>query len=300
MPDFLKNFLKSPYHSRVQIFTVLGILSYLLLAINSGWGFFGVVLSPEFIYVFIFNLIVATIICSYIHEVNLWLAKQPAFKRNSVIVRTKYCFYAVVVPVLFELVVALVFFGIKTEGIVNSSYFDIDFILILTFIFALNLFYFFANSARRSVLKAMLTYHGSVRTNLREIRRLKKIVHLKLIREAPVSLVGYDMTEIGINKYHIACVYKEEDSIVTYYFDGTKTYTKQSISNIYKRLSPVDYFKINPYCIHHRLAIFEYSGADASRRTRLVLRHPFNHLVSDNQRIVSQANYMAFRNWFQE
>lgn len=292
----LENFLRSPFHSKTQVFLVLIVVSYTLLAFDSGWGFFGSVRAPNFMSAFLFTFTVATVFTIYVHEVTGWLNKKYHFV-NSLASITMHFALGVVIPLLFELLVVELFFRQKGESILTNTFFDADFILITIYILLVNAFYAYANHTLRVNLKIRATYKNKIIPALKDLSLLKELHRHEVMRAAPVTLIDFDLSELNILANQIACAYKIGDVITIHYFDQTTEVVTASISKLLLPLNSADYTRINPYCFYHRLLVFSYEEISPSRRLYLRLRHPFNHLIHDNQRFVSQGTSSSFKKW---
>lgn len=298
---YFKNFFSSPFHHNWQIVTVWISVSYILLAINSGWGFFGVILSPEFPVAMLFTCTVAALLTIYIYTINQLMEKQFPYRQCIKKRLFMQLMAGIILPIGFELLFASAYFFFKNSGsLLSNGFFDIDFILIVTFILLLNGFYMYALDIYQYKLGMENHLADKIHPALEELALLKKMYRLKKIREVPVSISAMDLIELDIIQNQIACVYKIDKKIVIHYFDNRIEFSKKPVSWHYAPLTGLDYILINPACFYHRLVIFDWETIGPSRRLRLILRHPFNHLNLDTQRIVSQGNSRDFRTWFEQ
>jgi hypothetical protein len=297
MKSVIIRFLNSPFHSKGQLFVFLLVTSYLLLAINSGWGFFGIIIRPDFVPALVFTFSMAFLLSGYLHETNHHLEKKYPLRRNRKKRLFLHLLFGIVIPVSFELISAQIFFSFKKESIFTNSFFDIDFILIVVFLFSMNVYYVWAHNLNQYKIKVKQLFNQTYKPALNDLEKLKNLYRLKLIKEAPVSITDISIIELGIFKTQIACAYRLNNITTIHYFDHTTEIVATSIARLRKDLPYEDYFQINPYCFYHRLVIFEYNGRP-SRRLRLTLRHPFNTFLHEHQRMVSQSNYSKFKAWF--
>jgi len=275
---------------------VLSLVSYTLLAFDSGWGFFGSVRAPNFISAYLFTFSIALLFTVYVHEVSGWLNKKYHDEKNPI----RWILHFVVgvlIPLVFELIVVELFFNQKGESILTNTFFDADFILITIYILLVNAFYAYANHNLRANLKIRATYKNKIIPALKDLSMLRELHRYEMMKDAPVSLVAFDLSTLNISNDEIACAYKIDDVITIHYFNQTTDVVKDSISKLLLQLKPLDYIRINPSCFYHRLLIFSYEETGPSRRLYLRLRHPFNHLVYDNQRFVSQGSSSNFKKW---
>lgn len=282
----LGNFFQSPFHYRKYSIAVLLGLSYVLIAINSGYGFFGVVLAPDFMTAFLFTLVMATLLTSYVHELHYVSFKQWAISNKTLRLLGKIGL-GVLVPIGIDLAMAQFFFTLKGESITTNTFFEIDFILIVVYILAINVFYHFENRKLAGRLRTLAFYKNNVRPAFKDLQALRTLNRLEQIKNAPVSLKEFNFKELGVLHDQIACAYKIDEVITIHYFNEQKEVTTQTINELLDSLPATEYVRINPYCFYHKLLIFS-SKEISSRRLWLILRHPFNQLMHDRQRIVSQ------------
>ncbi|WP_316786250.1 hypothetical protein [Pedobacter frigiditerrae] len=296
LKSILERFFKSPFHSKSQVFLVLSLVSYTLIAFNSGWGFFGSLRAPNFISAYLFTFSLAFLFTVYIHEVNGWL-NNKYHEDESPRRWTLHFAIGIFVPLAFELIAVELFFNQKGESILTNTFFDADFILVTIYILLVNAFYAYANHQLRANLKIRATYKNKIIPALKDLSVLKELHRYEVIKNAPVSLIDFNLNCLNITKAEIACAYKLDDVITIHYFDQTTEIVKDSISKLLLPLKATDYARINPYCFYHRLLVFSYEEISPSRRLYLRLRHPFNHLVHDSQRYVSQGASSNFKKW---
>ena len=293
-----KNFLSSPLHRKWQIIAILFLLSYALLAINSGCGFIGVIFAPDFPLTLLFTFVVATLLTIYIHSVNQMLERRFPHRK---FIHKRLMFQmaiGIIMRIGFEFTLASAYFMLKNGGtLVSDHLFDVDFILIVTFIILLNGFYMYAIDVFQYKTGILEKYQQEILPALEELDYLRKIYRIKMIRKAPITIKDANLSELGVDRDQIACLYKLNNEVIMHYFDSPSTKSKKTIKRLFATLPKEDYFQINPYCFYHRLVIFKGEDLE-SRRIRLILRHPFNHFVDEKQRIVSQSRSVNFKCWF--
>ncbi|TKC03479.1 hypothetical protein [Pedobacter cryotolerans] len=290
------NFMVSPFHSKGQAALVLFVFSYVLIAINSKWGFWGVVLAPDFFPAFLFTLFMATSFAIYAHELNAKLVLKYGSTARMKLIFYQFC-WGVMLPIGLELVSVEFYFYLKDESILTNNFFSIDFILVVTFILLVNAVYSFANKNRKERLQIRERYKHKVIPALKDLSNLRSLHRLALIKNAPVSLNEINLKDLALGSGQIACIYKLNELITIHYFNNSFEHTTTPITKLMEGLDPNEYTKINPYCIYHRLLIFSFKEIAPSRRLYLTLRHPFNHFTHDYQRIVSQGVAVYFKKW---
>ena len=294
--SILEHFFCSPFHNNTQVLFALLTISYTFLAIGSGWGYFNAYAAPNFEGAFIFTFLMALVLAIYVCNINCWLhAKYP--ERLQFISLFTQFFYGVCIPLFVELVAVECFFIQDRQSIFSNTFFDTDFILVVAYVLFLNAFYTYAHYTRQAKFKVLANYKNRIIPAFNDLSRLREVHRLALMREAPLSLQDIKLEELQINDQQIACAYKVDGIITVHCFNGKKQEVKQTVSKLFHNLSPKDYIKINPACFHHRLLIFSYEELGTSRRLFLRLRHPFNHLNHDVQRIVSQGAAAHFKKW---
>ncbi|KQS31610.1 hypothetical protein [Pedobacter sp. Leaf194] len=274
------------------------VSSYLLLSINSGWGYIGVLLAPDFPLAMLSTFVIAMFLAFYIHVANEFLETRYPYRKYIYKRLISQILIGMAAPIGFELGLASIYFFIKNGGnLVSNHFFAIDFILVVTFIVLLNGFYVYALDVYKFKTKISFEHENEIAPVLEELGQLRKIHRVKMIKDVPVQLTETDLEQFGIEKGQIACLCKIDGVITIQYFDKTTATTKKSIKMNGKLVSATDYFQINAFCILHRALIFQ-AVPIPSRRIRLIIRHPFNHLVHERQRIVSQAKSGDFKIWF--
>lgn len=290
------NFMDSPFHSKGQALLVLFVFSYVLIAINSKWGFWGVVLAPDFLPAFLFTLFMATSFAIYAHELNAKLVLKYGRAAHMKLLFYQFC-WGVILPIALELAAVEFYFYLKEESIFSNNFFNIDFILVVSFILLVNAVYSFANKNRKERLLIRERYKYKVIPALKDLSNLRSLHRLALIKNAPVSLNEINLKDLQLTSNQIACIYKLNELITIHYFNNTLEHTTTPITKLLEGLDPNEYIKINPYCVYHRLLIFSFEEIPPSRRLYLTLRHPFNHFMHDYQRIVSQSVAASFKKW---
>ena len=290
----ITSFFESPFHSNKQVFLVMAIVSYILLGLDPYWGFFGAVNAPNFIPAYLFTLGVCLLLTIYLHAVNKWFSIHYQDKYTTK-KSLAYFFYGVLIPVSFEILAVELFFREKGESVVTNTFFKIDFILVVIYILLVNAYYAYANHNLKVKLRIRATLKNRVIPALKDLQLLKALHRLDLMEKAPVSLLSFDLKAIQIDETQIACAYKIDGLIEVHHFNQTVEISHVPISKILASQNQEEYVKINPSCFYHRLLIFSYEELAPSRRIYLRLRHPFNHLIHEQQRIVSQSLSVNFK-----
>ncbi len=288
------NFINSPFHRLLHINLVLWAVSYTLVAINSGWGFFTVYRAPGFFAALIFTYIVATLLAVYVHELNNRLVKLQKKLLGRLFI---YFCLGVLFPVGVELCLVQLYFISKGESIFTNTFFDIDFILIVAFILAINGFYYLAGQHHQERLKTRRTYKEKIIPALKDLTSLKIKYRQEMIRKAPAQLNNVNLKFLQILPTQIACAFKLDNIVTIIYFDQEKEMLVGSVAKVFQELDPNEYVTINQYCFYHRLLILSWTEIGHSRRLYLTLRHPFNYLQHEKQRMVSQGMSSDFKKW---
>ncbi|RZJ17563.1 MAG: hypothetical protein EON51_17750, partial [Acinetobacter sp.] len=242
LKSMIGNFFKSPFHPKKYSITVLLCLSYVLVALNSGYGFFKVVHAPDFAPAFFFTIVMATLLTCYVHELHYVLFKQSTFRNKNLILPCKFVF-GILVPVGIDLVMAYFFFLLKGEGITTSTFFEIDFVLIVIYFITINIFYHLVNMDLVHRLKTVAFYKRSMREASSDILKLRTLERLEKIKDAPVSLRDFSFQELGVEADQIACVYKIAGIITIHYFNEQQALTMSTITELFEGLPPTDYVR---------------------------------------------------------
>ncbi|RYE52953.1 MAG: hypothetical protein EOP48_15380 [Sphingobacteriales bacterium] len=206
----------------------------------------------------------------------------------------------IALPIFLDLLSVQSYFFLKGESIFTNTFFDIDFILIVSYILLLNIAYGLANINRRRLALLKQKHEWQLYLIQKEVLTVTNLQRMERIKRFPVSLLGLDLESAGIEQEQIACAYKIDGTVTVHYFGMPATEVKQSINKTLSVLNEMEYIKINSTCFYHRLLIFSYEENVSSRRLYLRLRHPFNHLNHNQQRIVSQSMSVRFKKWFDD
>ncbi|RZK53080.1 MAG: hypothetical protein EOO91_18275, partial [Pedobacter sp.] len=242
LKSMIGNFFKSPFHPKKYSITVLLCLSYVLVAINSGYGFLGVILAPDFVPAFLFTLVMATLLTIYIHELHYVLFKRWVLGNKTLMLLCKIGL-GVLIPIAFDLIMAQFFFLLKDESLTTSNFFEIDFILIVVYLLIINPFYHFENRKLAGRLKTLAFYKNNVRPAFSALLQLRTLERLEKIKDAPVSLRDFSFKELGVEADQIACVYKIAGIITIHYFNEQQALTMSTITELFEGLPPTDYVR---------------------------------------------------------
>lgn len=126
---------------------------------------------------------------------------------------------------------------------------------------------------------------AKLKIELLELKNLNRNLAYKI---APAHIQDIELGALGLSEDNTACVFCANGVNMMINMRGELQYHSGRISSLFKDLHPPDYLRINRYCMVHRLLVFQYQKY-TSRRLKLVLRQPFQVLVPESHKIVSQS-----------
>ncbi len=284
----VSNFLKSSHHNRWLMLGILLLAAHMVVVVGTNFNFFNVVLAPNYLKAVLFSFLIALIMAIWIHEITdrLYRKYSKQHERHKRLVLQ--CFWGLLIPLIVDYGLIAIYFELDGQSsILENSFAGVDMALIMSFLFVINGYYSMQHINKKEQQEALY-----------QLQLLNSYHRKKIMREAPVSISEVNLTMLSINFKEIACVCKQGNLLIIHYLNGENEVVQKKIEVVLEGLAADDYFLINRYCIMHRLLIFKVEDI-SSRRYRLILRHPFNHLKDARRTEVSQSVQKEFKRWYQ-
>lgn len=251
------------------------------LIVSHGYGFFKVFTVPGYFISLVASAVIALLLFVFVNVVAVQLDRYLPWHQSF----TKRFVLQSIVGVLLTVAVAygladrlFVYMDQEIEG---SEYMKYDFYFICLYIALINSYYYvYAKLKRKRILKEELDHYKNYHRNY-------------AFKQAPANLKDIDLTTFGITPTTVACICRIKGVIRIYNMNGHHDPSQELQEVILKQLPKDDYLILNRFCVIHRLLVYALKEA-TSRRVAVVLRVPFNKLIPDERKEVSQGNTEIF------
>ncbi len=279
------NYLNGPYKDlRIRL---LFSLFAAHLIVSHGVGFFSVLVEPGYFISLLASAIIGYILFEIIHLITILLDRHFSWDTSLY----KRLLFQILVGVLLTVLIAYLLadrlFVVMDEDIAESNYMQYDFYFICSYIVLINVYYYVGYKLR---VKSLMNV---------ELNQYKNYHRAYTFKNAPVNLKDMDLEALDIKATAIACVYIMNGNLFMLDMKCNKTLVAETMEEAIKKLSSVDYLRVNRFCVVHRLLILSVKEA-TSRRATLTLRLPFNFVVPDKFKNVSQFYRSKFLKAFNE
>lgn len=167
------------------------------------------------------------------------------------------------------------------QKIEESDYMTYDFYFICLYVVLMNSYYYvYYRLKQKKLIKAELAHYKNYHRNY-------------AIKNAPANLAEVDLVALGVECATIACICRIAGDLRVYDMKGKYTIATTTLRSILQQLPKADYLTLNRFCVVHRLLVLNWQDA-SSRRVAVILRAPFNSLMPDKRKEVSQGLTESF------
>ncbi|RZK48490.1 MAG: hypothetical protein EOO99_10165 [Pedobacter sp.] len=251
------------------------------IIVAHGHGFFKVMAHPAYVVSLLSSAVIAFGLFSMVKGVSLLLDRIFDWNNFLVLRLLTQLGIGVIVISYIAYLLAYGLFMVNEVDIHQTSYLDYDYYLIVGYIVMANVFYF---------VYYKFNVRAIIADDLIHFKNLKR--HISMTT-APHHLNLAFLMDLNIDITEIACVYAQNGIVNNLAFNENITVEVGKHKAYFDEFNSNDYIRINRNCLMHRLLIENYK-VGSSRRLILQVREPYNKLIPDSYKIVSQYNRKNF------
>lgn len=246
------------------------------LIVSHGFGFFKVVLLPNYFISLLGSSIIAFILFTVVNLISVQLDRHLAWRRRP---KTRWLLQGtlgILLVVVLAYLLADQLFIYMDQKIEDSDYMTYDFYFICLYVLFINVYYYiYYRFQKKEELKA-------------ELSEYKKLHRNYAFKNAPPLLADVDLAAFDIAASTLACACWIDNSLHLYDMKGEFTLSTEKEEKVLEDLPMHDYVRLNRFCIVHRLLVLAWREA-SSRRVAVILRAPFNKLIPEDRKETSQG-----------